>query len=229
MEALPLGTARIRKRCVRKQTRQERFIKVSHHGKWWHRWRPYAKHWWETNIGPIPEGYQVYHRDGDPLNDQPANYVLCRADRFQLIFALHPQANRTQRRRRSKAVARANRRRGSIARAMINPAAWYLVLPESRAVVWQPCRCHRGAVRLVVPEQLVALCCKGVVRIEAIRGVPYADGHASQVVQGRDLQAGSGPNGAYEGFLRLVPDERRAPRRRRPQPTDNFVEVIAGQ
>ena len=229
LEALPIGTERVWNRQVRKQIHPQRFIKVSHHGARWSRWRPFARHWWERNVGPIPEGYQVYHRDGDTLHDDPANYVLCRADRFKLIFATLREASRTQKRRRSKAIAKANRRRGSIARAQVKESYWYLVLPESRAVVWQANRYRRGARRLVVAEQLAALCRKDITRIADMKAEPYQPGHAAQVVLGSDLIRGSCPGGPYEGFVRLIPDERRAPKRRQATPSDNFVEVLAGQ
>lgn len=229
LEALPIGTARVWKRKVRKQVRQERRIKVSHHGSWRNRWRPFARHWWEQNVGPIPDGYQVYHRDGDTLNDQPANYVLCRTDRLRMILANRPEASWKQRRRRSKAVAKANRRRGAIKRALVNPSAWYLILPRSRAVVWQPCRFRRAAGRLIVPAELTALCLKDVSRLEEINAVPFVDGHPTQIVQGAELLRGSQPNGPFEGFVRLIPDVRRAPRKRLPKPIDNFVAVLADQ
>lgn len=227
MEALPLGTERIKQRTINKRyVRRERFIKVSHHGKWWHRWRPFARHWWEKHVCPIPEGYTVYHRDGDTLHDDPANYILCRADRFKLIFATRPEARRTQQRRRSKAVAKANRRRARIARSQIKASAWYLVLPRSHAIVWEPCRTQLAARRLSVPGQLTALCLKDRVRIEELKASLYDPSHPVKIVRGDELLRGSQHDGPFEGFVRLIPDVRRAPVKRRPKPVDNLVDLI---
>ncbi len=50
--------------------RKVRFIKING------RFIPYARWDYENHIGPIPKGYQVYHKDGDNLNDLPDNYEL---------------------------------------------------------------------------------------------------------------------------------------------------------
>jgi hypothetical protein len=227
LEALPIGTQRLRKRIINKRyVREERLVKVSHHGTWWQRWRPFARYWWEQNVGPIPAGYRVFHRDGDTLNDDPQNFVLCRAERFQLIFASNPEASEAQKRRRSNALAKSNRRRARVAQSQIKPSAWYLVLPLSHAIIWQPCRTKRAARRLSVAENLLQLCHKDRVRIEEIRAALYEPGHQTQVVQGADLIRWTGVDGAFEGFIRLVPDVRRAPKKRRPKPTDNLAELL---
>ena len=57
MEAKPIGAVTIRTRTVRKQPRRQRFVKVSHHGGNRQRWRPLSLHWWEKNVGPVPDGY----------------------------------------------------------------------------------------------------------------------------------------------------------------------------
>ena len=224
MEALPIGTARIRTRTTRKQLRRERFVKVSHHGSMTQRWRPFARHWWEQNIGTIPAGHNVFHRDGDTLNDDPTNFVLCHSDRFRLIFALRPEAQRNQRRRRASAVARSNRRRAEIHEALLNPAAWYVVLPLSKAIVWQPCRTQLAARRLIETDRLAAMCQQDIVRLEKIQGVQYQPGHPVKVVQGDRLNRGSWDDGEFEGFIRLIPDVRRAPVKRGAKtPPPDFV------
>jgi hypothetical protein len=223
LEALPIGSERIRTRTVRKQPRQERLIKVSHHGTCSQRWRPYARHWWEKHVGKIPEGYNVYHRDGDTLNDDPGNFILCRSDRFRLIFATRPDALRNQQRRRAKGVATANRRRAALRESQLNPSAWYLVLPQSHAIVWQPCRSQRAASRLIVPEQLMNSCIQDRVRITDLNGILYQPGHRTCIVRGSELLAGSGNDGRFEGFIRLVPDVRRAPVKRRSKPAADLA------
>lgn len=225
---IPVGTVRIKKRTIAKQyVRQERFVKVSHHGKDWRkRWRPFAWHWWTTHVGPIPPGYRVFHRDGNSLNDDPANLVLCREDRFRLIFAVNPDAMRKRQRKQARAVARSNRRRGRVFRSQIKATAWYLVLPQSRAIVWQPCRSRLAASRLVNHDTLAALCAKDFVRLVGNKGKPYAAADRVEVVRGDDLQRGSQNDGPFEGFIRLIPDVRRAPRKRGAKVQDNLVELL---
>ena len=42
--------------------------------------RRIAHRWiWERANGPIPDGYEIHHRDGDALNNDPANLQLVTA------------------------------------------------------------------------------------------------------------------------------------------------------
>jgi hypothetical protein len=50
-------------------------VKVRNDGPRGRRWITLARAWWLENRGPIPPGM----RDGDPLNDDPANYMLATA------------------------------------------------------------------------------------------------------------------------------------------------------
>lgn len=205
MEAMPIGTERIWTWSVREQPRQQRFIKVSHHGGWRKRWRPASSHWWEQHVGPIPDGYQVFHRDGQPLNDAPENLVLVRENRFRLIFALRPDAARRQKLRRSRAVIRSNRRRALVDRFQIRPHWWYAVLPASRAIVWKPC-VNEEDVR-EIPISLIKKYCKdNHLAIKLNGGKIYKKEDRVEYVTGAQIIAGSGMDGRYEGFMRLIKD-----------------------
>lgn len=219
MEAQPIGTVRIKSRTVRKQERRQRFIKVSHHGGYRDRWQPFARVWWEQNVGPIPDGHQVIHKDGDSLNDSPSNLVLAREDRFRLLFQSRSEAARHLRIRRAAAVAKSNRDRARVYTSQISPNAWYVVLPRSKAIVWIPCRSRREATELFTAEQLTALCEREIMSILARDkrprdAEPFEPGHSVEIIRGSTISAQSGTDGACEGFVRLIPDERKPPRKR---------------
>jgi 5-methylcytosine-specific restriction endonuclease McrA len=36
----------------------------------------YGRWWWEMNVGEIPDGAVVMHKDNDPLNISPSNFIL---------------------------------------------------------------------------------------------------------------------------------------------------------
>lgn len=101
MEAKPIGTVTTRNF----RGRTTRFVKTSHHGHWTQRWKMFARHWWEQNVGPVPDGHQVYHRNGDSLDDSPDNLVLAREDRLKLVLSRRP-ANRRRLVRQKSAVAK---------------------------------------------------------------------------------------------------------------------------
>lgn len=218
MEALPIGTIRTR---ITTNGRQVRFVKVSHHGQKRQRWRPLARHWWEHNVGPIPDGHQVCYRDGNSLNDSPPNLVLAREDRIRLILSRSPARNRRSNRQRA-AVARSNQSRARIANAVLRPDAWYIVLPQTRAILWAPCRRRTEAKELFSPEAIAELCAKDEAiltrRDSRTRNVePFEVGHPILYVRGRAIEAGSSQDGQFEGFIRLIPDTRKPPRKRKPK------------
>lgn len=207
MEAMPIGTERIWTWSVREEPREQRFIKVSHHGGWRQRWRRYSAHWWEQHVGPIPQGYQVFHRDGQFLNDAPENLVLVRENRFRLIFALRPDAARRQKLRRSRAVIRSNRRRALIDGFRIRPRWWYAVLPDSRAIVWKPCL-REEEVRQIPVSEIQKYCDDNHFALKVYGGKIYKKGDAIEYVTGAQLIADSCMDGRYEGFMRLIKDTR---------------------
>lgn len=217
MQALPIGTITTRKSGQQVQ----RFVKVSHHGHWRNRWRPVARHWWEQHHGPIPEGHQVYHRDGDPLNDAPDNLVLAREDRLKLILSSRGNSRR-QRTRQRTAVAKSNLERARVYNAVLRPRAWYIVLPVSMAILWVPCRSRPEAKELFSPEAIAELCAKDEAiltrRDSRTRNIePFEVGHPILYCRGRTIEAGSGQDGQFEGFIRLIPDTRKPPRKRSPR------------
>lgn len=214
MEASAIGTVRIWTAARRKQNVQIRVVKVSHHGGQRQRWRPFARHWWEQNASPIPEGYQIFHKDGNSLNDDPANLVLSRADYWQHIFAACPGAAERRQKRQASAVAKSNRNRARIDVSRISVRSWYVVLPDSRAIVWLPCVTAREAAQLLTTADLVALCQDNRIRIADHKCRQFVPGDRVTIARGRQIVAGSEMDGAFCGFIRLIPDTRRPPRKR---------------
>lgn len=213
MNALPIGTVRLWILAARKKQRAVRVIKVSHHGHSRARWRPYAQHLWITTIAPIPEGFQVYHRDGDSLNDDISNLVIAREERFRLVLQTKRSQAR-QVRRRAKGVSRANRRRARIASSQLQRDRYYVVLPVSRAIIWIPCRSEESARHTVTPDRLIEICESNVMPLmnQGTRG--YYVGDPVEILTGKEIASGSRNDGETEGFVRLIPDTRRAPRKR---------------
>jgi hypothetical protein len=214
MQAKPIGTVTV--------WRGQRHIKVSHHGRKRQRWRPVARHWWEQNVGPVPVGHQVYHRDGDPLNDSPENLVLAREDRLRVILAANRKSQHRQRVRHSTAIRKANSDRARVYNAVLRPQAWYIVLPQSKAILWVPCRRRTEAKELFPPVAIADLCAKD----EAIlnwrdlrpRNIEsFQPGHEVLICRGSQIEAESGQDGRFEGFIRLIPDTRKPPRKRTPK------------
>lgn len=217
MNALPLGTITTR----RVGERHQRFVKVSHHGRSSQRWRPYAAHWWATHRGPIPDGFQVYHRDGDSLNDAPDNLVLAREDRFRLVLSRRSVSQRRRAKQRA-AVAKSNRERARVYNSFVRPLAWYVILPASMAILWVPCRSRCEAKELFTPAAIADLCARdeAILKWRDLRPrniEPFQVGDPILFKRGKDLQAESGQDGQFEGFIRLIPDTRKPPRKRTPK------------
>jgi len=142
---LSIGTVRIRKNGrVR-----VRMIKVRDTGPISNRWINYARHWWLTNRGPIPEGKRVVHRDGNHLNDDPSNYVLASAgDVVYLAREWDPTLFDRNRQQVAAALAAHNRLRSRVTRSMrYLPDRWYAVAVEDAFVVNEPFRKRVGILR----------------------------------------------------------------------------------
>ena len=228
MEALPLGTITTR----RVGERQQRFVKVSHHGSQRQRWRPYARHWWEKTHGTIPAGHCVYHRDGDSLNDSPDNLVLAREDRLKLILSRR-SASRRRLVRQSVAVAKSNRERARVYNSFLRPLAWYVVLPASMAILWVPCRSRVEAKELFTPAAIAELCARdeAILKWRDLRPrniEPFQIGHPVLYRRGKDIEAESGQDGQFEGFIRLIPDTRKPPRKRTPKLLPPDLVTVSG-
>lgn len=212
MDAQPIGTVHIKTRTTRKQIRRQRFIKVSHHGSYRNRWRPFARHWWEQHVGQIPAGCQVFHRDGDSLNDAPENLILTREQRFAQIFAVRANAKKNQKRRHAQAVIKSNRLRGQINASQMRPKSWYLILPLSRVIIWIPCR-NPGLARRITTVELSEICHKDAAIIASRGGIAFQPEHPTEVIQGLEILRLSQPDSRLESFARIIPDTRREKRR----------------
>lgn len=144
-ERLPVGTVRIRTR--QRGQLQVRMIKIRDGGPRSRQWVNFARWWWEHNRGPIPPGKRVAHRDGDSLNDDPANLVLCSpGDVVYLWHDRDPKGSAANYRKLRPATAKHNRLRARVRRAVAwLPTRWYAVDTQRRIVVNDPRRV-KGAV-----------------------------------------------------------------------------------
>ena len=229
MEASAIGTVSVWAETRRKQRCRHRVVKVSHHGNKWQRWRPFARHWWEQNVGPIPEGYRVIHKDGNALNDEPGNLVLSRSDYWKHIFAAIPGAAERRQKRQPAAVSKSNRSRSRVDLARTSARGWYVVLPDSRAIVWLPCTTAREAAQLLTTAELVALCQDNAIRVASHKCRQYVPGDRVTIARGRQILDGSEIDGAFCGFIRLIPDTRRPPRKRGQTPAAADLEPASTQ
>lgn len=241
MESAPIGSITVFSRTLRKYTEvvwlpqddgdaikttvircvisRQRFIKVSHHGNWRRRWVPYCRYWWEQSVSRIPPGYWLHHLDGDSENDTPNNLVLCRSNRFAILFQQRPQAKEKQRRNQRSAVRRANKRRHAEIRAaraaLFNPDALYVVFHDLDLICWKP-------FPVMHPEQWRA--CFASLQDWLARDEMELSGYVD-ILKGREIRELSGCDGPFESYRRWVPDERVV--RPKQQPTDFAHELLA--
>ncbi len=140
---LPIGSVQIRTHSHRVRTRM---IKIDERPS---RWMNYAKWWWERNRGTIPKGMRVVHRDGNVLNDDPENYVLCTAgDVAYLARIWDPTLNERNRLAVTAATAECNRLRGRINRARnFLHAYWYPVDLAGQTIHNRPYRSRAALYR----------------------------------------------------------------------------------
>lgn len=143
--AMPLGTVRQMKRWGTLIN----MVKVSHHGTKWQRWRPQSMIEVEQRDGTIPLEHQVYHRDGDSLNDSPDNLIVTRSNRLQLNLQRSRSSRKRQQERRATAVRRANRIRGRVGRSVqIRLSQFYPVCHATRTIILKPFRTkHQAAAQ----------------------------------------------------------------------------------
>lgn len=142
-----LGTIRIRKTKCRDGVR---FIKVTYRGPKQGHWKPLARHWWETNNGPVPAGLRVVHANGNTLDDRPENYTLMSGGQLALLYRrTRDGVQQKMETRRAKATAETNRLRGQIRRATHwLPTRWYAVDPVLRLIFNHPRRQRHQLLQL---------------------------------------------------------------------------------
>lgn len=130
----PLHSVRIR---ATDSGSKVRMVKIRMDGPTGLRWINYARWWWEQNCGAVPKGYRVAHADGDLLNDDPSNFILCKSsgDVAQIWHRANPEASKANHAACGRAAAVRNvqtamaRRRAGWLRG-----AWYPVDIERRAI-----------------------------------------------------------------------------------------------
>ncbi len=143
-KAMPLGTVRLMKRWGAAIN----MVKISHHGPKWVRWRPQSTIEAEKQHGPLPAEHQVYHLDGNPLNDSPDNLIVTRCDRLRLNLQRNRTAQRKQREKRTSAVQRSNRIRSRVGRSVhIRLGQFYPVSHATRTIIVHPFRTKHQAER----------------------------------------------------------------------------------
>jgi hypothetical protein len=141
-KSLALGTIRVMKRWHV----EIHMIKVSHHGNKWERWRPLSYAEAEKHCGPLPTGHQVYHRDGDSLNDALENLIVARSQRIALNLERSRVARRKQRRRRASGVRKSNRVRSLVDRTLrVRLRRYYLVDHATRTIIFVAYRTKKAA------------------------------------------------------------------------------------
>lgn len=130
---LPLGTCSLRIYASGSKHWQ---IKVKSDGPPHLRWKHYATWWWEQVRGPIPAGMRVTHKDGDTLNDDPANLILATpGDVIYIAHSTHPEMSRKGYETVSKVTAEMNRQRAVLRRARgYVSSMWYAVDIKRRIV-----------------------------------------------------------------------------------------------
>lgn len=94
--------------------RRSRWVKVREDGPRWKRWKPLARYLYEWQIGPVPAGWVVVHRNGDSMDDRLDNYMIL--PRRELPAWERTIRPRMEERRRARAGA-VNALRGRIWRA----------------------------------------------------------------------------------------------------------------
>jgi hypothetical protein len=75
----------------------QRFWKWDRNGYYRRRGKFLHREVWEAAVGPIPEGYQIHHKDGDPANNKLANLELVPTARHMLDK--HPEVIEANKRR----------------------------------------------------------------------------------------------------------------------------------
>jgi hypothetical protein len=111
----PVGTIRIREQFGNKL----RFIKVRMDGPTSGRWIRLSRWLWEQKNGPVPDGHQIYHWDGNTLNDADDNLVaLTRGQYLRRCHDLDPAMSEENRMgHRRDRVIETNQERGAVSRA----------------------------------------------------------------------------------------------------------------
>ena len=195
-----LYTIRLRRQDRNRKPRW--FIKLTHRGAPHKRWVPYARFLWEKQNGPVPEGFRVFMRienlDRPPTIDQ---LFIDRADSRSL-----KKTDRQYLKRRARSRAKANRLRHRIDRGVLRADYWYLVVEAARAIVWAPSRRRRALIANWPVSKVQKLLIDNQVKCEFTLELTY--------VKGNVIELNAGADGKYEGFLRVIPDDRRAPRKR---------------
>lgn len=148
-ERAEIGTIRVRRDFTNGRDVEVRWIKVSDDGPEAARWKPYARWWWEKNRGPVPAGMGVIHKNGDSMDDSPANLMVgTAADRIRLAHINDPEMSQRNMRTVHEGCAKWNREQGKQSRFRnIVKNAWYPAVPALKVVLNVPFRKRIGVFR----------------------------------------------------------------------------------
>lgn len=103
----PIGSIMLKKYRYgpyKKKFRLVKLIKVADEVNGKKNWAIYARWLWEKNFGPIPEGMEICHLDGDRSNDSLDNLVLMKhGDIIRYLESRFPEKLEQRRKRNSAA------------------------------------------------------------------------------------------------------------------------------
>jgi hypothetical protein len=121
---------------------QSRYVKVRMNGCVSGRWIQYGKWWWTKNRGPIPPGQLVLHKDGDPMNDHPGNFIVGTPGMKLVLAHQRDEAwSKEQHKRCAAGTAEFNRRTARINREKnFLQSYWYPVVDEMGVILNIPFR-----------------------------------------------------------------------------------------
>jgi hypothetical protein len=186
MEALPLGSVRLRKHNGRKVA----FVKVTHLGTRWKRWKLLTRVTAAKHFGPLPDGMVVRQKDGNPLNVSPENLMVVPINAAMMAsLSADPDLEARRRLNQARATARLVKKRNSLKARIdrsihIRRGQYYPVSHATQTVIFVPCLTKRQAQRFGELDAYRHL------EIVPVRGAQVEDD--------------------YRGYRREIPDEGQA-------------------
>ncbi len=205
---------------IQSETIRQRFVKKSYHGWAFQRWVPFSRHWWETNVARIPDGYRLHHRDGNLLNDFPSNLLLCRGNPSATGRGGSRETQDRRRVNRRKALKRANplraREMKSVRAAQLESTAFYPVVHGLDLIIMRPFK-----TACEVTDELRESIEASLMREEDspypefLREFPNPSLWKISIISGAEIMKHSGHDGLFERYRRYVLDERKRSKKQR--------------
>ena len=171
MEALPLGSVRLRKHNGRRVA----FVKVTHLGPPWKRWKLLTRVEAAKHFGPLPDDMVVRQKDGNPLNVAPENLAVVPINKAMTRSlssnpALEERRRINQARSASRLAKTRNFLKARIDRSIhIRRGQYYPVSHATQTIIFVPSLTKRQAKRFAELEAYRHL------EIVAVRGAKLED------------------------------------------------------